>query len=101
MDTPWVANDDFLWHHHQMMVLSNSYWQDVTAEISPDWRVPQRVPMDIRVSRRLKQREVLVLLMQVSQKPLIGPAGVLQHDTWADLRVCFQPCLRTLVRTIT
>jgi len=98
MDLPWVANDDFLWHHRVSTVLSNSFW---TEELTVDWRLPQRLPVDVRVQRRLKQREVLVLFMQASQRPIIATAGVNIYNPWADLVLWTDPCLRTLVRTIT
>lgn len=100
MDLPWVANDDFLWHRHDSSVLTNNWWNEGLG-IFQDWRSPIRIPVDIRVQRRLKQREILVLLMMVSQKGATGPAGVADYAPWADLRVWSQPCLRTLVRTIT
>jgi len=100
MDEPWVANDDFLWHHHVMTVLRNSFWSG-DVDNPGDLRIPMRIPVDVRVQRRLKQRNVLALFFQATQKGLVDNAGVITYTTWPDLRIWCQPCLRTLVRTIT
>jgi len=100
LDVAWVANDDFLWHARRETAISNRYWA-VDASIDGNWVLPQHIDLDVRVQRRLRQQEVLVLYAQVSQGALIGAAGVLEYDPWPDLRVWVQPRLRTLVKTIT
>lgn len=100
MMQPYTANDDFLWHYHDETVLSNSFWSEEPLS-SSDWRLPQRLPIDVRVSRRLKQREALYLLLQMSSRSVVATSGVQVWNVWADLRGWVQPQLRTLVRTIT
>lgn len=100
MGTPWVANEDFLWHYHDRLVVSSQYWAD-TQILTPDWRSPQKVSVDIRVSRRLKQREVLVLYVQSNITESVGAGGNFEFDPDSDVVVWFDPALRTLVRTIT
>jgi len=100
MGTPWVANEDFLWHYHSRFVVDTDFWAD-TQILSPDWRSPQKVPIDIRVSRRLKQREVLVLYVQCAITEVVHGACDFRFEPNADVRVWADPLLRTLVRTIT
>jgi len=100
MGTPWVANEDFLWHHHERFIVSSSWWSDEQV-LAPDWRGPQKVPVDVRVSRRLKQREILVLYVQSAITEILGADGEWLFDPESSTRVWFDPQLRTLVRTIT
>lgn len=100
MSTDYVANDSFMWHEHYECVVSNSFWTE-SPGAPGDWRFPVRVPVNVAVQRRLQQREVLVLIMQLSASSVVGLGGVLVANNWADLRVWVNPQLRTLVRTIT
>jgi len=100
MGTPWVANEDFLWHFHSRFIVDTDYWAD-EAVLAPDWRAPQRIDIDIRVSRRLKQREVLVLYCQSAITEVIHATGEFVFNPEASTRVWFDPQVRTLVRTIT
>lgn len=101
MLTSYVANDDFMWHHHVEQTLSNSYWSDTSNTVTPDWRAPQKLDVDVTVQRRLKQREAVYLVMQASAQALVQLAGSYVWNPWADYRVWVQPQLRTLVRTNT
>lgn len=60
-----MADESFLWHHtEQLMLLRDiDWWQLGILERSP----PQgRIPVDIRVQRRLEPNDVLVLTGQLS-----------------------------------
>lgn len=100
MATPWVANEDFLWHYHARFNCDTDFWAD-SQMLTPDWRAPQKVPMDIRVSRRLKQREVLALFVQCSISEVLHSGGDWVFEPSADIMMWADPQLRTLVRTIT
>lgn len=100
MRTPTTANDDFLWEYVDSINYNATFWGG-TGPVSPKWVHEQRVAVDVRVSRRLKQREVLCLFLSGhSTEARIG-GGAALFQASPDLRIWVEPVFRTLVRTIT
>lgn len=100
LNRPQEANEDFLWHFSAQQVVDTDFWAD-TQILTPDWRSPQKVPIDVRVSRRLKQREVLVLYGQAALTEVVHGEGTFVFNPDSEVRVWYDTQLRTLVRTIT
>jgi len=94
------ANEDFLWHYSDQFIIDTDYWADESI-LTPDWRAPQKVPVDIRVSRRLKQRETLALYFQAACTEVVHASGEFLFNPEASIRVWSDAQLRVLLRTIT
>lgn len=95
-----VANDDFLWEHVQHMQYNATWWEDFPQY--HNWAQPVRIPVDVGVSRRLKQREVLCLYAHTWCRATVDSAGDVSFTTVPpEFTILVEPVLRTLVRTIT
>jgi len=88
---PGFANEDFLWEDWHLWIASST-WGDVDMSSSI---APHKFPVDVRVQRRLRVGEQLILRMDyLTQEAFgVGPGN------WPFCGVSVQ--LRTLVRTIT
>lgn len=98
MRQPNAANDDFLWEYVDSINFVNGFWDDGAAQ---PWQFPKRIEVDVRVSRRLRQREVLALFLQTYCSNGIQAGGAGMFVATPDARVWIEPVFRTLVRTIT
>jgi len=99
MRRPEIANDDFLWESKRSMQYIQAFW---SANAGPQqWLSTQVMDIDVRVSRRLRQREVLALFLQTSSRQAVSAAGAVVFTATTDTRLCVEPTFRTLVRTIT
>jgi len=96
-----TANDDFLWEYTDMCQLQSSFWSD--TNLYPTWaRNAMKVDVDVRVKRRLKQRQVLALRMGAHLRQKKAVNGGLQAIQWPDDSIiAIEPVFRTLIQTAT
>jgi len=98
MRLPETANDDFLWEYMRQFNFVAGFWDD---NVGQPWQATQSVDVDVRVSRRLHQREVLALIVQIYSCEGISTGGAQVFTANADVGIWFEPRFRTLVKTLT